>query len=84
MMLNQPGLAFCALLSAAICEQNRGEREMLHCPSSTWTEGADCKPNTLFARGKATLPERSTPHARVHIQSPLGGVIFVVSAERNT
>lgn len=81
-MLNHPGLAFCSLLSAAVCKQNRGEREMLRCPSSAWTERADCKPNTLFARGKATLPERSTLHARVHIQSPVGGVIFALSAEK--
>lgn len=78
-MLDHPSLSFCSLLSTAVCAQNRGERETLHCPSSAWTESADCKPNTLFARGKATLSVRLTLYARVHIQSPLAGVIFVVS-----
>lgn len=78
-MLNHPSLSLCSVLSTAACKQNQGEREMLHCASSAWTEGADCKPNTLFAGGKATLPACLTLYAHVHIQSPLSGVIFVVS-----
>lgn len=79
-MLIHPNLVFCMLLSTAV-EQKKGESEMLHCPSSAWTEWADCEPNTLFARGKATLPARMNPYARGHIPSPLGGVIF---ADRTT
>lgn len=76
-MLNHPTLVFYSLLSTAVCKQSQGEREMLYCPSSVWTERADCEPNTVFASGKATLSVRLMS-AHVHIQSPLGGVIFVV------
>lgn len=78
-ILNHPALAFCSLLSTAVYKQNLGEMEMPHCPSSACTERADCKPNTLFARGKDTLLACWTPYAHVCIQAPWGDVIFVVS-----
>lgn len=79
-MLDHPALGFCSLLSTAVCKQNQGEREMPPCLSSARTERADCKPYTLFARGEATLAARSALYAaRVYIQFPLGGFIFVVS-----
>lgn len=74
-----PPCPFVLRFQLPSANKTRGEREMLYCLSSARTERTDCKPNTVFARGKTTLPACLTLYARVHTHCPLGGVIFVAS-----